>query len=189
MSDPVTPLSGASFAGSAEISEAPLQAMISLRGNLTDAHLAIAVKAVTGASVPQTRRATFGKTGTALWMSPDELLLVTDYTQADFSVATLKAKLKGTHFMATNVSDARAMFAVSGKGAREALAKGAPIDLSREAFVAGDMRRTRIGQVAAAIWMTDDESFRLVCFRSVAQYMFEWLRTASEPSSLPKYLR
>lgn len=187
MSDPVSPLSGASFSGSAEISEAPLRAMISLRGDYSDPKLALAVKAVTGAKMPETRRITHGKTGSAVWMSPDELLLITDYTQADFSIATLETKLKGSHFMATNVSDARAVFAINGPAAREVLAKGAPIDLSLRGFENGDVRRTRIGQLAAAIWMEEDGSFQLICFRSVADFMFEWLKTAAEPSSLPEF--
>jgi len=106
------------------------------------------------------RRVSHGTTGSAIWMSSDELLLITDYTQTDFSIATLETKLKGTHFMATNVSDARAVFVISGPAAREVLAKGAPID----------------------------NSFRLICFRSVAEFMFEWLKTAAEPSSLPEFL-
>ncbi len=188
MSDPVTPLNGRSYSGSAEISEAPLKAMISLRGDHSDPKMARAVKAVTGAAVPEMRRVSHGTTGSAIWMSSDELLLITDYTQTDFSIATLETKLKGTHFMATNVSDARAVFVISGPAAREVLAKGAPIDLSSNGFSPGDVRRTRLGQLAAAIWMEEDNSFRLICFRSVAEFMFEWLKTAAEPSSLPEFL-
>jgi len=188
MSDPVTPLNGATFSGSVEISEAPIKAMITLRADLGDPKLSLAVKAVTGAAMPKTRRIVHGKTGSAVWMSGDELLLITDYTQSDFSIATIETKLKGMHFLATNVSDARAVFEISGPNARDVLAKGAPIDLSTRGFAPGDIRRTRMGQVAAAIWMEEDESFRLICFRSVADFMFEWLKTAAEPSSLPKFL-
>lgn len=188
MPDPITPLSGASFSGSVVISEAPLKAMITLRGDQNDPKLARSVKVVTGSLLPKARRITHGQTGSAIWMSPDELLLITDYTQADFSIATLETKLKGTHFMASNVSDARAVFAISGPAAREILAKGAPVDLSSRGFVPGDVRRTRMGQIAAAIWMEEDGSFRLICFRSVADFMFDWLKSAAEPNSVPEFL-
>lgn len=188
MSDPVSALNGQSFSGAVEIKEAPMSAMISLRGDFQDAKFQRGVKAVTGAAMPSVRKVTTGDTGSALWMSPDELLLLTAYTQADFSLATLEAKLKGSHFMATNLSDARAQFVLTGRGAREVLAKGAPIDLSSAAFGPGDLRRTRIGQLAAAIWTVDGKEFNLVCFRSVAGFMFDWLKTAAEPGSLPEFL-
>ncbi|MHA1127411.1 MAG: sarcosine oxidase subunit gamma, partial [Alphaproteobacteria bacterium] len=79
-------------------------------------------------------------------------------------------------------------FLIERQGAREVLAKGAPVDLSPEAFGTGDLRRSRIGQLAAAFWMTGDESFELVCFRSVGAFMFDWLSNAAREGSLPEYL-
>ena len=72
---------------------------------------------------------------------------------------------------------------VSGDGAREVLGKLCPVDLSAEAFVPGQFRRTRMAQVAAAFWLDQDGSFHIVCFRSVADYMFSLLSTAAQPQS------
>jgi len=38
-----------------------------------------------------------------------------------------------------------------------------------------------MAQVAAAIWMTDAETIRIVCFRSVAEYVYGLLCDAAEP--------
>ena len=84
-----------------------------------------------------------------------------------------------------NVSDARAVFSVTGRGARELIAKGAPVDMSPAAFGLGDLRRTHIGQVAAAFWMTADEALTLVCFRSYAGYMFDWLSASAKDGATP----
>ncbi|MEM7441658.1 MAG: sarcosine oxidase subunit gamma family protein, partial [Pseudomonadota bacterium] len=89
----------------------------------------------------------------------------------------------GQHALAVNVSDARAIFQVSGPIAREVLAKLAPVDFSREAFRPGQFRRSRLAQVPAAIWADDEDIFRIICFRSVAEYVFNLLKVAAQPGS------
>ena len=72
------------------------------------------------------------------------------------------------------------MFRVSGPGAREVIAKVMPVDMA--AFGAGEIRRSRLAQVAAAIWM-DGEAVEIVCFRSVAQYVFDVLKVSAAQGS------
>lgn len=181
MSNAVSALNGASYEGFAKVSETGLRGMITLRGDLASKTLQEALKAATGADVPETRRIARGTSGDVAWMSPDELLIVCEYGAANDVLAKLTDKLAGEHALALNVSDARAVFRVEGEAAREVLAKLAPVDLSPEAFGADDFRRTRIAQVAAAFWMNGDGSFELVCFRSVAQYVFDVLMVSAEP--------
>ena len=91
------------------------------------------------------------------------------------------------HHLVADVSDARAVIALSGAGAREVLAKGAPVDMAQDRFGPAEIRRTRLGQVAVAFWMTGPETFELVCFRSVAGFVFDWLTVAAQPGSLPEH--
>jgi sarcosine oxidase subunit gamma len=188
MSNAVSILNGASSNGAVKITEAGLRGMITLRGDLTSVPLNAAVSAAVGLDIPAQRKINHGPKGGVAWMTPDELLLVVDYDKADAIVAEISKALADEHHMVVNVSDARAVFLIEGKGAREVLAKGAPVDLSTEAFGAGDFRRSRIGQLAAAFWTTDGESFELVCFRSVGAFMFDWLSNAAKEGSLPNYL-
>ncbi len=188
MSNAVSILNGASSNGAVKITEAGLRGMITLRGDLSSAQLITAVSAAVGLGIPAQRKVNHGPMGGVAWMSPDELLLLVDYDKAAAITADISGALTGEHHMAVNVSDARAVFAIKGVGGREVLAKGAPVDLSPEAFGIGDIRRTRIGQLAAAFWMTDDETFELVCFRSVGAFMFDWLTNAAREGSLPEYL-
>ena len=189
MSEALSALPGASFDGSATIREMGLQGMITLRGDLSDTSLGKAVKAATGAGLLACRKASFAGEAGALWMSPDELMLLVPYGQVDAAIAKLTKDLGGTHHLAVNVSDARALFAVEGDGAREVLSKLCPVDLSNEAFQPGDFRRTRMAQAAAAFWMTDDGAFRVICFRSVAAYVFGLLEDAARPGGEVGFLR
>ena len=36
-----------------------------------------------------------------------------------------------------------------------------------------------MGQIPAAFWLEDEDSFRIICFRSVAQYAYDLLKTAA----------
>jgi len=183
MSEAVTAMQMAEFDGLCRVADAGLQGMIVLRGDLGSDALRSAVQDLTGAGVPKVRRVLSKGTFSVLWMSPDELMILCPYAQADAHVATLAKALEGQHALVANLSDARAVFALTGAGLREVVAKVAPIDMAPGAFGPGDIRRTRFAQVSAAVWMTDDTSARVVCFRSVAEYMFNLLRTAAHPGA------
>ncbi|MEM7269193.1 MAG: sarcosine oxidase subunit gamma family protein [Pseudomonadota bacterium] len=185
MSDPVSALGGAVFEGPiVSIKDLGPVGMVTIRGEFASQSFASVIETVCGAPIPGIRRFEGGLG----WMSPDELLWTGDYQAAPGIVAALSEALGSEHHLAVNVSDARAVFEVSGTGARELIAKGAPVDMSPEAFGPGDLRRTHIGQVAAAFWMgseSGETGFRLVCFRSYARYMFDWLRTSAKDGTTP----
>jgi len=181
MSEAVTPLNGARFTGLATITDAGLTGMITLRGDLASAEVTTAVQKAIGLDIPAQRQALSGQGTAVLWMSPDELLLVCAYDGVAETIATLNDALKGQHFLAVNVSDARSCLHVSGAGARETLAKLCPVDLSPEGFSPGMFRRTRMAQVPAAFWLDEAGTFHLICFRSVADYAFNLLKTAALP--------
>ena len=179
----VSALNGARHDGLVRIEEAGLQGMITLRGDLASKPVKSAITAATGAKAPGQRGVAQGKTGTALWMSPDEIMLLCPYGEVDATLDKVTAALGTAHALAVDVSDARAMLTISGPAAREVLAKLCPVDLAPGAFGPGMVRRTRMAQVPAAIWTEDDQSFRVICFRSVARYAFDLLKVAAQPGS------
>tara|TARA_R110002072_G_scaffold22400_36_gene78618 strand:- start:2975 stop:3544 length:570 start_codon:yes stop_codon:yes gene_type:complete len=184
MSDPVTALKNAAFDGGiAAITEIGPLGMITLRGDLDAAFIRNASTAVAGVDYPDDRMCNcVGERGIA-WMSPDELLVMCPYAEVAQSLDKIHKTINAHHTLAVNVSDARAVFQVKGPRAREVMAKLAPVDLAPGQFTPGMFRRTRMAQVPAAFWMRDDETFQIICFRSVAQYMFDVLKVAAQPGS------
>lgn len=179
MSDAVSALNGKLAAGEVTVRDAGLQGMIILRGDLADKKLATVCKSVTGFALPKQGKAALeGKSGLC-WMSPDELLVLVPYENTGEAIAKIDDALKGTHYLAENVSDARALIILEGEYAREVIAKLAPVDLHPASFTVGDFRRTRLGQVAAAFWMQDADTFAVICFRSVADYTFDLLAASA----------
>jgi sarcosine oxidase subunit gamma len=182
MSNTVSALQGEVYVGSATISEAGLRGMITLRADLASRALSKALKAE-GLAVPDQRRCTSKGDLACAWMSPDELLIMCPHAAAEALVAKLSKALSAEHALVVNVSDARAVFEVSGPAAREVIAKLSPVDLWPASFQAGQIRRTRLAQVPAAFWMRSDGAIELICFRSVAHYVFDLLKRSARPGA------
>jgi sarcosine oxidase subunit gamma len=176
MSNPLSPLNQARFEGVVTIAEAPPQGMITLRGAPEAFSKAIP-------AVPQARQIVAVPEGAVGWMSPDELLMLCDYGTADAQVAQIEGAMGDAHHLAVNVSDARAMFTLTGAEAdlRATLSKLTPADLRPSRLPVGELRRTRLAQVPAAFWFEAPGTVHVICFRSVAQYVFDLLKTAADP--------
>jgi sarcosine oxidase subunit gamma len=157
--------------------------MITLRGDLSARALKSGATQAGAVRMPGQGMANVDGENGLFWMSPDELLVLCPYGEVSERLHVLNDKLGDMFALAVNVSDARALFRVSGPAAREVLAKLCPVDMSPQAFTPGMFRRTRMAQVPAAFWMDDDESIRIICFRSAADYVFGVLKAAAQKGS------
>jgi len=188
MSDAKRASMGAFAQGYVAVEEMELRGMITVRGSLTSSKLTNAVNKVSGADMPGPGQINFvGEYGLA-WMSPDELLMLTPYKSSGADMASLEKLLEGTHHLVTNVSDARITFRLTGVAIREVLSKLTPANVSVVGLQIGQIRRSRLAQVAGAFWLRDDETAEIVCFRSVAHYVFSLLENASRPGSEVGYV-
>jgi sarcosine oxidase subunit gamma len=97
------------------------------------------------------------------------------------TLATLEEALRGQHFLAVNVSDARPYLHVHGRGRarspRQALPGG---------FLGGGLHPRHVpphphGADPAAFWLDEGGTFYLICFRPVADYAFNLLKMSEFP--------
>lgn len=179
MSNIVSALQGESYSGYVQVQEMGLQGMLTIRADLSMAKTAKAVKSAVGVEMPKPRKVNMVDGMGAAWMSPDELLLMMPYDVAEETADKLRKSLGKTHSLVVNVSDARVVFTLKGKAVREVLAKLSPADLA--ALPKGEIRRSRLAQVPAAFWVSGRDEISLIAFRSVAQYVFDLLKTAAKP--------
>jgi sarcosine oxidase subunit gamma len=176
----VSALNHAKFDGFANIREIGPLGMITLRAKPDLPGLAEAIRAAVGTDVPATRRIAVNGDKAAGWMSPDEYLLILPYGETGAALAAIATALKGQHYLAETVSDARAVFRIEGAKADQVLAKLSPVDFAT--LEPNELRRTRAAQVAAAFWK-DEAGYTLVCFRSVASYMMGLLTHSAQNGS------
>lgn len=189
---PVSALGGVARAAglAVRIEEATGLGMILLRADFTQERARAAAEQALGLAAPAPLSQTAAGARALVWMAPDEFLLILPRAEAAAALAQVGAALAGLHHLALDVSDARALFRLTGAGAREVVAKGMPVDLSRTAFGLGAARRSHLGPVAAAVWVAAEtpETLELVCARSVAGYVFDWLVVAAQEGTLPGVL-
>ncbi|MEJ6394909.1 sarcosine oxidase subunit gamma family protein [Gymnodinialimonas sp. 2305UL16-5] len=152
--------------------------MVALKGDILA--MGAALNAVTGCAVPAQRRIETADMSVA-WMAPDELLILCDHAAAPDVAADLSKRLAKVHHLAVDISDARVGFVLDGGTNRDVLAKLTPADLG--ALALGEMRRTRLAQVPAAIWLETETRARVICFRSVGQYVHDLLVTSADPAT------
>lgn len=180
MSEPVSALKNAVSQGFARVEEIGPLGMITLRAKPGTEGLAAAITAATGCALPEARKITHAGENSCGWMSPDEYLLILPYAGVKAAMASLSASLAGRHHLVADVSDARAVFRITGDKADQALRKLSPADL--DAVGADEIRRSRFAQVAAAFWPAEG-GYTLVCFRSVAGYVMGLLTHSAQAGS------
>ncbi|MGL6209409.1 MAG: sarcosine oxidase subunit gamma [Paracoccaceae bacterium] len=180
MSDPVSALGGATSIGFATIRDVGPLGMITLRAKADARGLKAAIKDCVGTEIPMQGQILHHGNCSAAWMSPDEYLLILPYAATDAALGNIAKAMDSAHHLAVIVSDARVTFRIDGEKADQVVAKLSPVDLPN--LPEGTLRRTRVAQVSAAFWR-QDRGITLICFRSVARYVFDLLALSAKKGS------
>lgn len=120
-------------------------------------------------SLPQaSKTSTTSGLRAALWLGPDEWLVI---DQGESNLMEACASVTAAH-SATDVSHRNVAMTVSGEGAEATLNAGCPQDLSLEAFPVGACSRTLFGKAEVVLLRVTEDTFRVECWRSFADYVF-----------------
>ncbi len=114
----------------------------------------------------------------ALWLAPDEHLLLGPPGEANAMEAGLVAALSGMPHSLVDVSHRQVGISVSGRDASALLNTGCPLDLDPAEFPVGMCTRTLLAKADIVLWRPDAEEFRLETGRSFLSYVMRWLREA-----------
>jgi sarcosine oxidase, subunit gamma len=123
-----------------------------------------------------------GSDPAAMWISPDQWLLVGEQLSVEEIVAICQARLGDILHSATDSSDALVCFVIDGSGARDLLAMGSGVDFHPSVFWPGQCVRTRIAKLAVVVRAMADERFEVFVDRSASRYFHTYLaRNAGDP--------
>jgi sarcosine oxidase, subunit gamma len=150
--------------------------MIDLRGTAGDRKFMAAAKEALGLDLPKAPRtsASWGDVK-ALWLAPDQWLILSTQTKTPGLLAGLGKGLAKSHALAVDVSDMRAVIRIEGAEARNVLLKGSSLDLRAGGYGPGTVRRFRFAEIAALLDVVEDDVFDVYVFRSYAEYAWAWL--------------
>jgi sarcosine oxidase subunit gamma len=114
----------------------------------------------------------------ALWLGPDEWLLIAPAADTSAEDALGQA-LEGLSHSLVDVSHRQIGLNVSGPQAARLLNAGCPLDLDESAFPVGMCTRTMLSKAEVVLWRTAPGEFRLEVWRSFAAYVTEYLAGAA----------
>lgn len=116
----------------------------------------------------------------ALWLGPDEQLLLGPDADAGSLAADLAAALKDIAHSLVDVSHRQVGVSVSGPGASDALNTGCPLDLDPSEFPVGMCTRTLLAKAEVVLWRRSAEEYHLEVPRSFSGYVLGWLRETGQ---------
>jgi sarcosine oxidase subunit gamma len=145
------------------------------------AAVAVRVGAALGVALPvEPNTVSTSGERSALWLGPDEWLVVDGSTTADEIETAVRQAFMPDWGSVVDVSANRAVVELSGPHTRALLAKGCSLDLHPRSFRPGMCAQTLLAKTAVILWQTDDApTFKVFVRASFAAHLARWLADAS----------
>lgn len=160
------------------ISTLPPAARMILRG---DSNVREGASSVFGVALPEKpNSATIAEQGarSAVWLGPDEWLLMAPGEDAAVVCAALGGALSNTPHSLTDISHRQIGLELTGRLAARVLSAGCPLDLRRAAFPTGMSTRTIFLKTEIVLWRREEQRFHVEVWRSFAPYLVGHLTEA-----------
>jgi len=162
-----------------EIRERPFLAQVLLRMPPTDQALAAVGTALGVGHSAANRIATSDAGRFAIWLGPDEWLVVDDADPAtlEHEIRSIAAPHGGT---TTDVSAHRTFLALVGPRVTDVLSAGSSVDWHPRAFAVGHAAQTQLARVDVIVGRVGDHAYIVAVRTSFARYLLTWLQDALE---------
>ena len=123
----------------------------------------------------------------AIWLGPDEWLLTSTAHLPEELTGRAREAVRALGGVVTDVSAQRIGIRLTGRRARDVLAKGCSIDLHPVVFGRGRAAQTSVGLAGVILLAMSDagEEFLLLVRSSFAGYLANWLLDAAEEFTDP----
>jgi sarcosine oxidase subunit gamma len=132
--------------------------------------------AALGIDIEQTPcRASQGGTRSALWLGPDEYLVLAEEAEAHALAPLLGQALENEPHSLVDVSHRQTGLELHGPQAANILNSGCPLDLDLSAFPVRMCTRTVFAKAEIVLWRTAPDHFRLEVWRSFTDYVASYL--------------
>ena len=130
-------------------------------------------------AVDACRAATHGE-WSALWLGPDEQLLVGPASAHAQLAPRIAAALEGIAHSLVDVSHRQTAIELSGPAATHLLAMGCPLDLDSDHVPVGFCSRTVYAKAEIVLWRQEVQRFQLQAWRSFLPYVTGLLAVGSQ---------
>lgn len=169
-----------------QLFERPSLTHVNLRLDPADAEALAAANRILGLQLPLTPNTTAASQELlAIWLGPDEWLLLAEHHQPDSLVTDLQASLTGRFASVVDTSAGQTVIRLSGPSALDVLARGCALDLHTSVFPPGACAQTLLARAQVLLIVVDDTpTFDIVVRRSFAPYVAAWLKDSARQFGL-----
>lgn len=150
-----------------------------LRAGRIDRQRRQELESVLGAPLPENPNAASSGVHEILWWAPGAWLIRDADAERDIA-ARIEEILRGTLFHLTDVTDALRVVEIDGRRSSDLIAKGCSLDLHPTVFVAGQAKRSLLGQVRVLLRRLSDTRYRIYFDVSVWDHVMRWLKVSAE---------
>lgn len=152
-------------------------AIIARKGRVAD--VAAVLSRHVGTPVADAAKQAVGNGLSVTGTAPGQWLAMARTSSPSHVVNALRGDVVGMAAVADQ-GDSRVVLEVSGPRARDALAKGIPVDLDAIVFGVGDAAQTSASHIGLQIVLIDDQpTFEIVSARSTAASLWSWLSASA----------
>lgn len=156
--------------------ELPFHGQVNLRGNPDNRNFMTSAKSVLGLDLPLSPNKTSVGSGIkALWLSPDEWLVIAEDQKQNDLVWKLEKALMGEHAAINDVSANRTIFELKGDHVHLVLMKISEFDFHPRMFGPGDCVQTLLAKSQAIIEQTEPNTFHIYVRCSFGRYVGAWI--------------
>jgi sarcosine oxidase subunit gamma len=137
------------------------------------------------ADCPAACRASSHGERSALWLGPDEQLLLAPLAESAALEQALRTALSALPHALVDVSHRHVQLQLQGAASAWCLNVGCPLDLDLASFPAGMCTRTVLEKAQVVLWRPAEWTFRVLVARSYADYVSRFLAEAAREISPP----
>ncbi|HEX9097667.1 MAG TPA: sarcosine oxidase subunit gamma family protein [Candidatus Dormibacteraeota bacterium] len=166
--------------GNILVREVPYLAQINFRADPDDAVIMRRLASTLGFALPVVPNTTTSQRDRrALWLGPDEWLVVGPDGQQQALQHELRNGLDGAYGSIVDVSANRTVLEIGGSTARERLARAVPIDLDARSFGPDRCAQTLFAKAQVVIEGRAEQAVHVYVRTSFASYLADWLLDAA----------
>ena len=169
-----------------QLLERPFLTHLNLRLDPADADALAAANQVLGLQLPLTPNTTTASEElSAIWLGPDEWLLLAEHDQSEALVNDLQATLTDHVASIVDISAGQTVIRLCGPATLEVLARSCALDLHPSVFPPGACAQTMLARAQALLIAVDaTPTFDIIVRRSFAPYLAAWLEDSARQFGL-----
>lgn len=168
------------------VEELPFRAILVLHGRTSVPRFAQGVARVLGRPPPDAPNTFiethFGEEGAVIaWAGPEEWLVIGQQEGTSGLRIALRQALPESDGAVVDVSSGFTLFSIEGRGARDLIAAGCPIDVHPRVFGPGRCAQTLYARTGVSLLQRDETPrFEMMVRRSYAGWLWCWMEAAAE---------